>query len=392
MKKLLGVMIAAVLAFSGVIGVNAEGEEPLYFGQITEIFESEENTQYLNNTVVNQAAYDKIENGLRGMEICIDIAEFELNLDELKTLFKQVVSNNGELFWVQISYGYQSFSDGKIANLYPYYIDFGTDIDEMKIKFESEVDNILSYISEEMSDLEKVLFIHEYFATHYEYGDTSDTQAYNAYNYLVNKNAVCQGITLAFDYVAERAGVECNFAFSDEMRHVWNVVNLAGKWYYIDLTWNDNSHTLGYVSREDFLVSEEKFSQTHYAWYQNYETGNEYDLAFWREIDSNMVYITGFWWFIDNGYLCRYSFAENVIEEIKNITENVTSLAYLNGKIYYNNVAENSVYEYDLNVGESIKIPIHLDKNGTVWGLAEQYGELILTIKSSFYAVRIVLK
>ncbi|MDR0919976.1 MAG: hypothetical protein LBM93_12165, partial [Oscillospiraceae bacterium] len=78
--------------------------------------------------------------------------------------------------------------------------------------------------------------------THYEYGDTSDTQAYNAYNYLVNKNAVCQGITLAFDYVAERAGVECNFAFSDEMRHVWNVVKLEGKWYYIDLTWNDYSH------------------------------------------------------------------------------------------------------------------------------------------------------
>ncbi|MDR0919977.1 MAG: hypothetical protein LBM93_12170 [Oscillospiraceae bacterium] len=141
------------------------------------------------------------------------------------------------------------------------------------------------------------------------------------------------------------------------------------------------------MSREDFLVSEEKFSRTHYAWYQNYETGNEYDWAFWREIDSNMVYINGFWWFIDNGNLCRYNFTENVIEEMKYISENAASLAYINGKIYYNNIAENSVYGYDLSTGENVKISIELNKNGTVWGLAEQYGELILTIKSSFYAV-----
>jgi hypothetical protein len=93
MKKFLGVMIAAVLWISGVMGVNAE-EEKLYFGQITEIFESEENKFILNNEVINQGAYDKIENGLRGMENCIDIAEFGLNLEELKTLFKQVVFNN----------------------------------------------------------------------------------------------------------------------------------------------------------------------------------------------------------------------------------------------------------------------------------------------------------
>ena len=62
----------------------------------------------------------------------------------------------------------------------------------------------------------------------------------NAYGALINNKAKCDGISMAMKWVCEEMGIPCIFVTGKEgtadAGHAWNMVELDGKWYNIDLT------------------------------------------------------------------------------------------------------------------------------------------------------------
>jgi len=78
--------------------------------------------------------------------------------------------------------------------------------------------------------------------------------AHTAYGALVadsagNKNSpVCDGYSLAFEYLLQQCGIKAAFmgglagnTLDDAGMHAWNIVSINDKWYEIDSTWDDDS-------------------------------------------------------------------------------------------------------------------------------------------------------
>jgi transglutaminase-like putative cysteine protease len=89
------------------------------------------------------------------------------------------------------------------------------------------------------SDYEKVKAIHDYIVNRVIY-DQSLTK-YTAYSAIINKSAVCQGYAAAAYLMFLDAGIDSKIisGTADGGSHVWNIVEVDGKWYNIDLTWDD---------------------------------------------------------------------------------------------------------------------------------------------------------
>lgn len=88
------------------------------------------------------------------------------------------------------------------------------------------------------SDYEKVRIIFEYMTDNISSVEElySSEIHHSAYSALVNKEAVCQGFATAFYQLALEAGVDCRVVINaaPEIDHMWNIVEIDGKWYYID--------------------------------------------------------------------------------------------------------------------------------------------------------------
>ena len=62
---------------------------------------------------------------------------------------------------------------------------------------------------------------------------------YSAYAALFLGRAVCQGYSLLTYKMMWEAGIEARIVDGEAMNHSWNMVNICGNWYHLDVTWDD---------------------------------------------------------------------------------------------------------------------------------------------------------
>jgi transglutaminase/protease-like cytokinesis protein 3 len=118
-----------------------------------------------------------------------------------------------------------------------------------------------------------VLAVHDYIALHTSYDTTNQTSPKNrtAYGALIKQKAICSGYTLAAQLLLSTYGISSEIATSDSMNHAWNLVNLSGKWYHMDITWDDPYPSKkNYVAYWFFLKTDQQFKNhsisKHYDW------------------------------------------------------------------------------------------------------------------------------
>lgn len=102
-------------------------------------------------------------------------------------------------------------------------------------------------ISKKMSDYEKVKAVHNWMIRNisYDYKNylkrTLPYKVYTVEGALLDKKCVCQGYALAFKKLMDEYGVACVVVTGTAGGggHAWNMVRIGGKWYHIDVTWDD---------------------------------------------------------------------------------------------------------------------------------------------------------
>ena len=128
-----------------------------------------------------------------------------------------------------------------------------------------------------MSDFDKVKAINDYMIKNVRYdmdnylNNTIPDISYTALGALEKKVAVCSGYAKTFRLLANCAGLEATYIIGDtpEGYHAWNQVKVDGKWYNIDVTWNDGDyeiHEKGHYACSCymyFLLSNEDFNKSH---------------------------------------------------------------------------------------------------------------------------------
>jgi len=128
-----------------------------------------------------------------------------------------------------------------------------------------KVTNVLKeIIKPSMTDHEKVKVIHDWIVLNLSY-DTS-LKKYTAYDGLVTGSTVCQGYSLLAYRMLERVGIDNRIVegTAGGQLHAWNIVNLDGKWYHMDTTWDDPTpDRKGKVSHSYYLLSDDEMARDH---------------------------------------------------------------------------------------------------------------------------------
>lgn len=156
------------------------------------------------------------------------------------------------------------------------------EIKEKQVLAKAKIKKLMpSIVKSSMTELQKVIAIHDWIVINmdYAYNDykngTIMKDAHTAYGGLENGYVVCNGYVELFSYMTAEVGIESkqisgygNLGTGDQ-HHRWSQVKIDGKWYNLDLTWDDptwngkehddNLHN----SYHYFLISDTEFYKTH---------------------------------------------------------------------------------------------------------------------------------
>lgn len=161
--------------------------------------------------------------------------------------------------------------------------------------------------NEELTDAEKALLLHDRLAVHCEY-DTSlmAPNCHNMYGALVNGVAVCQGYAMAYMYLLREVDIPSSYVSSALLNHGWNLVEIDGKEYHVDVTWDDPAKDItGRVNHENFLLSgqgiiESGHHKNGYVDYDYSQSSKIFENAYWRSSQAEIQLVDGFLYYIDH--------------------------------------------------------------------------------------------
>ena len=123
------------------------------------------------------------------------------------------------------------------------------ELEKRKQEMEGEITQFLDSIPKDASDFDKELMINDYLVDLCEYdSDASKDDVYVARNEIYSYGALidhlvnCEGYSKAAKLLLDRTGINnvlVGGMSRDNVPHIWNAVELAGDWYYLDVTNND---------------------------------------------------------------------------------------------------------------------------------------------------------
>jgi len=293
MKDLTALLLAALLLFSAL--PPAVHAAPAV---------SEGTVLPKTQVQLNEVQTDILEllkTALRERREGVDLSGFSIQLPELLDVLNELLWDP-EFFY----YDYPAFevsSDGAAYIELHYREEYGPA--EMDA-FEQAVQRALSAVLPGMSDLQTALVLHDYLALNAAYDSenfrsgTVPESAYNAYGALVLGTAVCEGYADAYQLLLGRCGIDAVTVASLAMDHGWNLVDLGGSWYHVDVTWDDPvPDALGRADHSFFLLSDSAIAGRdsssgglHYDWDGNQACSDDsYDGSpFWSGLEQPVIF------------------------------------------------------------------------------------------------------
>lgn len=116
------------------------------------------------------------------------------------------------------------------------------------------------------TDYELVCAVNEYLCDVAYYPSTKPyaPETHTAHGALADGVAVCEGYACAAKLMLNKLGIRCDIQVgtcTNGEGHAWNLVELDGQWYQMDVTWNDQS-----ASRDDYLLVTDDYMLKSRTW------------------------------------------------------------------------------------------------------------------------------
>ena len=259
-----------------------------------------------------------LSKGLNNMSSEIDIRKYNINENELDNIVLYLVYYR-QYYYIDDGYSYRYYIDDygrtKIVSLIPTYIMSKSAVIAGNNLINNKMNALAAEASKLSTDIEKILYIHNYVVGNLEYDfDNYDQNHNNIYNALKDGVTMCVGYAETFNCAARRLGIKSYIVTSIANRHAWNLVYLDGRYYHVDCTFDDPSYddeslltnpvSGGYLY-ENLMCSDTVAASTgHIAtdWEVNginvyrYATSTTYDNFVWRNILGHIAYADGKWY------------------------------------------------------------------------------------------------
>lgn len=417
--KLIALLLALLLCCTLILPVGAE-EEMVLQEDLGDLLLQEggrspapiPGISLLSAADIDGAANYIAEALLNGQPEYVDVRQFQLTKEDLKTALVRAINSHPSLYHIEKSYKY-GISGNIVTKYYPQY----KNPDRFDhAAYQAAVSKALAAIDPAMSDMQKVVAIHDYLALTVEYDQESaatgatDNNAHSAYGALVDRYCVCEGYTLAFIELMQRLEIPVTYVISDSMNHIWNMVQLDGEWYHVDITWDDPiygaSGIEGWLNHAYLLVGDSTLkSNQHYGYQPDGVCGRDYPGAFWNDAASAVQFYGSDAYYLRKGgtfgakYLYRQS-KSGVSTQLMNLNT-VTDLwgwttarpmALYDGEVYVND--DTKVVAISLaDLSEHRTVYRQDSSEGALLGFAIRDGSLYGTVgqpDGSFGSVRLM--
>ena len=239
--------------------------------------------------------YDRLDKAVNRMENFVDLEDLSLDKATLSRIFQYYALDNPRCFWLGKGYQYRyydsdpdrpltmilSYFDGQVSDQAGSQRRLTVKADRETIhwqasQLEAALEEVVDRIPAGVSQREQAIMAHDLLLNRIAYdGQTArliqdtaaDSHAFSAYGALVEGMAVCEGYAEAYHLVLERLGIPCLAVLGEsrEQAHQWNMVQLDGTWYHVDLTWDDTDvlGRKGIPCHYYLLMSDEQISRDH---------------------------------------------------------------------------------------------------------------------------------
>lgn len=289
-------------------------------------------------TVDKSKIYSRIEKALLEGEELVEFRDFSLimKVEEIFNILDMVVYENPKIM-------YYKGAEYKFGKLMIHYSKSKEDIKEHQYEIERIREKFIDdYITDEMTEYEKVLAVHDFIINNCRYdtrvveGNPLPPESYTAYGVLKLGVAVCEGYAKALKFLLDGIGIESKIVIGQSKgeNHAWNLVKLDDDFYHIDATWDDPVTDDGRdIIRYNFMnLNDEEILKTHSWNRENYPVANG------RKYN----------YFIYNDLIVRskIEFEDKIRKAILNKEKNLlVKIEGIDEKIYLADIVESIAYE-----------------------------------------------
>lgn len=145
------------------------------------------------------------------------------------------------------------------------------------VKIIEEMEKIESKLDSNWSSLQKAIYIYNALKNSIMYDPKYKTKPSSEVRSLrgfISRQTVCAGYSLMFKEMLERQGITCHYVEGGE--HAWNIMEIDGKLYPVDLTWDNTRFRKGRMNTYSYFAQDvASFSKHHvphsFEPIQNYE-------------------------------------------------------------------------------------------------------------------------
>lgn len=182
--------------------------------------------------------YDDIVAGIEGLryKICDEDA---YTLEEWTKIYGLVYNQEPRLFYMSAKI--------KVGKLF-YLTKDSAAINEMQKSIDAVADKLVAEAAGKSSTFEKLKVFHDYLVLNSTFELKDEITNYNATIYNAfgsgepQGNIQCAGYAKSMQYLCDKAGIVSMVVTGETstgQTHAWNVVDVDGKWYNLDATWDD---------------------------------------------------------------------------------------------------------------------------------------------------------
>ncbi|MDE6747109.1 MAG: hypothetical protein K2J72_10835 [Oscillospiraceae bacterium] len=193
---------------------------------------------YSTLTADEKKLYDEIVAGIEGLryKICDEDA---YSLEEWSKIYGLVYMQEPRLFYMNAKL--------KVGKLF-YLTKDASVINDMQKSIDAVADKLVAEANGKSTTFEKLKVFHDYLVLNSTFELKEELTNYNStiYNALgsgeAQGNIQCAGYAKAMQYLCDKAGIVSMVVTGETstgQTHAWNVVDVDGKWYNLDATWDD---------------------------------------------------------------------------------------------------------------------------------------------------------
>ena len=269
-----------------------------------------------------EAAVSIVQEALRtGSTTKYDFSAYKMGSFDFARVYNEATKREIVAYfsYYNIASEYTFGSDGTIDTFYLRNIDSG--FSSRYAQMTAEVAHILSGVDDTMTDLEKIMYVHDYLAytASYDKSTPLSIEAFYPYGITVLDQGVCDSYAKTMVMLLTKMGIHSQYILSTSMDHSWIMVEVNGSWYQMDPTWDDPTGLAegytdypGRVFHDFALRTDSEFKSgliaDHYGWSTSRTaTNTAFSNWFVHDVTGRLWYVDGLWYYVSADGNIAYS-------------------------------------------------------------------------------------